>query len=355
MPTSKIILGKTNGLINYEHTAHPWAYSLFKKCQARTWFPRQVNVVKDKNNLNTLTEDELYAYKITLAQLVFNDSAQVRQLDKFFQYITSPVVGALISYQAQQETIHSESYSVMAEDILENTDEIFNMHEIDAMLNKKNNLIASMYDDIYKELPPVDDYLTFIELDKLSDKDKVVYGSEIAMGCVANQIVEQLIFHGGFATMFSLEYKMPGTAEMIKEIYLDEIIHTEIIKFIYKSIFKELDLYNNKYFDKEKFYGGIEKLMEKMNNMEVEWLLYSSGKIPGFTPNNVNGLVNYLNYKISSNLNLPLNRLNINTSDKTNSLIKLLKERAKSEIASRTNFFEANATEYSKSTIKMDY
>lgn len=659
MPTSKIIFGKTNGLINFEKTAHPWAYSLYKKCQARTWFPRQVNVVKDKNNLNTLTPDELHAYKVVLAQLVFNDSAQVRQLDRFFQYITSPVVGALVSFQEQQETVHcyikgtkiltehgfklfeeltvedkvanytedgniyftqpkqihryhyehplvhinhnldgsnycqvvtpnhkvvfknkktnkvskqradkvklekynlpisgnsisngvdfkftklaklviaatlsgyrndrfeyfilrkeghknnklkryldehdidykqvknkgmnvlrqnklklveddifdafkyldfseisskqakaiikeimywlpkqnvvdfiekkrilellqtlaiicnskinhtvdlmglmtieveydvnsidgskltktleaqhphshhevycvtsntgmivcsynntvfisgnSESYSVMAEDILENTDEIFNMHETNDMLNKKNNAIASMYGDIYKELPPLEEYLKLIENNKVTDKDKVVWASEIAMACIANQIVEQMIFHGGFATMFSLEYKMPGTAEMIKEIYLDEIIHTEIIKFIYKAIFKELDLYNNKLFDKDKFYSKVENLMEKMNAVESEWLLYATKNLPGFTLYNIEGLINYLNYKISNNLNLPLNRLNNNTSDKSNILIKLLKERAKSEIASRTNFFEANATEYSKSTIKMDY
>ena len=42
----------------------------------------------------------------------------------------------------------------------------------------------------------------------------------IAIASVANQVLEELVFPGGFVIMFSLENKMAGTAEMIKEINL---------------------------------------------------------------------------------------------------------------------------------------
>ena len=97
---------------------------------------------------------------------------------------------------------HAQSYAVMAEDICQDTDRIYKMHEVDEELQLKNEAVAKMYDSIYTE---------------------VINTEAITLACAANQILEAMVFQTGFAVMYSLENKMAGTAEMIKEIHKDEL------------------------------------------------------------------------------------------------------------------------------------
>lgn len=100
---------------------------------------------------------------------------------------------------------HSQSYSVMAEDIAQDTDRIFNMHNVDEELHLKNKAVEKMYEQLY-----ISDKETFTEPTK----------EDILMVFVANQILEELVFPCGFVTLFSMETKTPGTSEMLKEILI---------------------------------------------------------------------------------------------------------------------------------------
>ena len=44
---------------------------------------------------------------------------------------------------------------------------------------------------------------------------------DLLMAMVANQILEELVFPGGFVALFSLATKLPGSAEMASEIMKD--------------------------------------------------------------------------------------------------------------------------------------
>ena len=105
----KILGGNPNGIINYNKTKHGWATRMYKTMLARTWFPEQVNVSKDKTNYAELTQDEKRAYDLVLAQLIANDSIQTNQLmDKINTHITSPVVNACIARQTFEECLTSD-------------------------------------------------------------------------------------------------------------------------------------------------------------------------------------------------------------------------------------------------------
>ena len=45
---------------------------------------------------------------------------------------------------------------------------------------------------------------------------------DLLMAMVANQILEELVFPGGFVALFSLATKLPGSSEMASEIMKDE-------------------------------------------------------------------------------------------------------------------------------------
>ena len=200
---AKIVGGNPNGIMNFNRCPHSFAYPLYKKMIARTWFPDDVNISKDKVNYSTLNPEEKRMYDLVLAQLIANDSIQANQLaDKINGYITSPIVNACLIRQAWEESNHSQSYAVMAEEICQDTDRIYNMHNHDEELMLKNKAVEEMYMHLYDgDDPSVEDLL---------------------MAMVANQILEELVFPGGFVALFSLATKLPGSSEMASEIMKDE-------------------------------------------------------------------------------------------------------------------------------------
>lgn len=197
---AKIMNGNPNGIINYNRTPHDWARELYKKMLARTWFTEQINISKDKINYIKLTPEQKRAYDLVLAQLITNDSIQTNQLmDKINSFITSPVVNAALSRQSYEESLHSESYAVMAEDIAQDTDRIYNMHHEDEELRLKNYAVQRLYDRVYQE-------------------GKEITNIDVLTAFAANQILEGLVFPGGFVIFFSLDNVMPGSGEILKEI-----------------------------------------------------------------------------------------------------------------------------------------
>jgi ribonucleotide reductase beta subunit family protein with ferritin-like domain len=249
---AKVLGGNPNGIFNFNGTNHKWATDLYKKMEARTWFPGQINITKDTNNYGKLNKAEKRSYDLFLAQLITNDSLQTNQLmDKINSYVTSPIANACLSRQSSEEGTHSFSYAVMAEDIAKDTSRIYNMHLHDDELATKNKAVEDLYSTLYKVYVP--DYLIIrkIILDNLDTildgyednttftKDEVKdiidrtikmvvdhineqfidpSPEDVLLAFVANQILEELVFPGGFAGMLSLGNKMPGSAEMISEI-----------------------------------------------------------------------------------------------------------------------------------------
>jgi len=245
---AKILNGNPNGILNFNKTNHGWATDIYKKMEARTWFPKQVNIAKDKNNYRVLSAAKKRSYDLTLAQLIADDSMQTNQLmDRINSYITSPIVNACISRQSSEEGTHSYSYSVMAEDIADDTDLIYDMHNRDIELRIKNAAVERMYETLYKVYKPTfDDVYPIIEkmIDDNIDKENYTaeevkdiikdsikltinaindmeYGptdEDMLLAFIANQILEELVFPGGFTIILSLANDMPGSAEMIAEI-----------------------------------------------------------------------------------------------------------------------------------------
>jgi len=144
---AKVIGGNPNGIINFNETNHKWATICYKNMRARDWSPAQVNISKDINNYSRLEKEEKRMYDLLLAQLITDDSIQTNQLmDRINAKITSPVVNACISRQAYEESLHSFSYAVMAEDIAKDTKYIYDLHNHCEELQEKNKKVEELFD-----------------------------------------------------------------------------------------------------------------------------------------------------------------------------------------------------------------
>ena len=112
-----IIKGSTTGLFNLNATKYPWAKSLYQVMIGNFWVPEKVSGLKDDARMfhNDLSLEEQRAYKGILSFLIFLDSIQTVNLPHFSDYVTSPEVNLILSIQAYQEAIHSQSTVIYAE------------------------------------------------------------------------------------------------------------------------------------------------------------------------------------------------------------------------------------------------
>lgn len=342
---AKILGGRPTGIMNFNETPHQWAVTMFDNMHARDWSPNRISMEQDAINYPLLTPVEKRAFDLVLAQLITNDSVQTQQLaigiDK---YITSPVVNCCLVRQMFEESLHSRSYTVMAEDVCKNTAEIYRLHENNNELYNKNKAVADMYSRIYE--------------DKKGDK---IYYKDVILAFVANQILEELVLPGGFAVMYSMEEKMKGTAEMIGEIHKDESnSHVPLFKRIFRTAMKEL-------FDGIVPQQIIEPALDMIKIMaeaEMHWTKYISNvngqwvneisEVPvdlrtstlkGFSSEVIDIFVKNQANSVCRNLNLP--ELYPEAKDQANPLGHLLKKHLS---YGREGVFTGNGLEYAQST-----
>lgn len=254
---ARIICGDPTGIMNFNKTPHKWATDLFDKMHARDWSPNRISLSIDAKNYQLLTPVERRAYDLVLAQLITNDSIQAQQLSiGIDKYITSPIVGCCIKRQSWEEALHARSYTVMAEDVCKNTEEIYNLHSKNKELSLKNQAVADMYSQIYKD-----------------KNDDIITVKDVLLAFVANQVLEELVFPGGFVTMYSMEDKMKGTSEMIGEIHKDESLsHVPLFSRIFRTTIKEL--FNGVI--PESLIPKAQDMIEIMTNAEKRWTSYLS-------------------------------------------------------------------------------
>ena len=270
-------------------------------------------------------------------------------------------------------TGNSFSYSVMAEDIAMDTDRIYNMHKHDDELALKNKAVESMYDSLVKEYKDID--LTesinmFHKLHgsdvKLSDLEYFINNlkndiiekhtenitptdEDLLVAFGANQILEELVFPGGFIVLLSLGHKMPATAEMIAEIQKDETLsHVQLFKNIFRTAVDES-------FDgvvPDSVSKKITEMILDMVTAEKRWTKYVTQGLLGFSDRAIDIFIEDQANNICSNLRLPL----IFEKHKDDPLKKILNKTLKGGgTDSREAFFESNVASYSKGSVETDF
>lgn len=193
----KVFGGNPDGMINFTTMKYDWALNLWDTMEQNTWFPKECAIGGDAKDYKYLSEPEKRMYDLTLSGLMSMDSLQTNNLmDNINPYITAPEINACLARQAYEEANHSKSYAVMVESISENTDEIYNLWKTDEVLLKKNQYLSKVYSELAGD----------------------VTDEKLILALFANQILEGIYFHSGFAAMYALgkSGKMLGSSQMIK-------------------------------------------------------------------------------------------------------------------------------------------
>jgi ribonucleoside-diphosphate reductase beta chain len=318
----KIYGGNPTGFVDFNRPRYKWSVNLYDLMNANTWFPSEVNTANEKKHFDLLTDNEQAIYKLTFAQLSFNDSAQEEYLSDFRRLANNRLVKAAISLQIMQEVNHSKSYAVLL-DAAGNSVEVFDLYKHDTALNRKNQRIANQF-------------ARYIEGNS---------ADEMLLSAMASVNLEGIYFLLGFSYIYVLGDKVPGARDMIKFIARDEInTHLPLFANIFKTIYKENKIASS-IIDK-----SYEMITEAVD-IELEYGKYLLENYPimGLTEELMEQTVyNYANDRLSKIGLEPIFPQNPETY-----LQKLVEKHLHMNDV-RSNFFESNVSNYAKSSIDLD-
>ena len=319
----KIFGGNPTGIFELNNIKYQWAYNLWEMMLNNTWFPKEVDMTRDVNDYKLLTDAEKTAYDKALSQLIFMDSLQTNNLiDNLNPYVTSPEVNLILVRQSFEEALHSQSYAVMVDSISTNSEEIYELWRRDMMLKNKNDAIAK----IYQELAKNPSETNFVK------------------ACFANQILEGIYFYSGFTYLYTLARsgKMLGSAQMIRFIQRDEVTHLVLFQNLINTLRKErADLFT------PKLRADVIKMFKEAVELEVAWGKYiTQGQILGLTDDIVEQYIKYL-------ADDRLRSVGFEKIYNVPNPIKWVDDFSKFN-DQKTNFFEANVTNYSKGSLTFD-
>lgn len=329
---AKIFGGDPSGIINFTQSNHQWALNIYTLMETNQWFPAECRLGQDKHTYMTMGDEKRYSYDMVLSQLITNDSIQTNQLmDSMNRYITSPVVNAAISLQAYQEANHSKSYQVCVEEVCGGDyDRVYNLHKTEPALARKNRAVADMY-------------AVLNETDDPSIR-------ELQMAAAANQILEELVFPGGFVTMWALALSesLSGTMSMISFIERDETAtHVPLFKNIFAASVREYAL-------EEATVDDISCMILDMVIEEKIWTKHISSSILGFSDQAIDLFIEHKGNSVCNNLRIPL-LFNETDGGPLMSIVNKCSKVAINGVKTKTNFFEAPVADYSVNTLDDDY
>ena len=316
-----IIKWNTTGLFQLNAVKYSWAKSLYQVMVWNFWLPEKVWGLWDDATQfhSSLSEDERRAYKWILSFLIFLDSIQTVNLPNFNDYITAPEVNLILSIQAYQEAIHSQSYATILETVVDSKDrdEIYYFWRTDKHLLERNEFIGGIYQN-FIDNPNDENFFKWI---------------------IWNFLLESIYFYNGFAFFDTLadQTKMVATDRMINYIRRDELTHVTIFANLIKEIKNEFpDMYNEKI---------IVDMMDIAVKQEIKWSKHILGKsIIGMGYENIENYTKWL-------ANERLNMLGIKPlyDNVVSNPYKHL-DRLQDNNAEKGNFFESTVTNYAQSS-----
>jgi ribonucleoside-diphosphate reductase beta chain len=291
---------------------YPQIYELYKKAENSFWTANEVDLSKDTNDWEKLTEDERYFIKNIIGFFAGSDGIIMENLAvRFMNEVQIPEARAFYSYQIFNEAIHSETYSLLIDTYIKDKDEkerIFNSIENVPSVSKK---AAWAY--------------------KWIENKEVSFATRL----LAFSLVEGVFFSGSFCAIYWLKKRglMPGLTFSNELISKDEGMHCEFACLLYSIIKNKLD--------KE----IVKEIFEEAIMIEKEFITES---IPcALIGMNAQLMKQYIEF-VADRLLLQLGYSKIWNSENPFDFMDLISLRPKA------NFFELRVSEYGKSNIAVD-
>lgn len=275
--------GESISTARYDVVKHDIFEYLTEKQLSFFWRPEEIDISRDKNDYNNLTDHEKHIFTSNLLRQTVLDSVQGRApVLAFLPECSLPELENWIITWSFSETIHSRSYTHIIRNIYPDPEPIFN--EIN-----NNNFIMDCATDISKYY---DDYINSPNIETR------------AKALVAVNALEGIRFYVSFACSWAFAElkKMEGNAKIIQLIARDESLHLSSTQRMIQLCNKENDEF------KKVVEMCYENIYMEVAEQEIQWAkyLFKDGAILGLNEKILTFYVQWLTNKRVSYLKLPI-------------------------------------------------
>jgi ribonucleotide reductase beta subunit family protein with ferritin-like domain len=280
-------------------------YKLYKKAVGTFWTVEEIDFSKDKEDWEKLTPDEQHFIKNVLAFFAGSDGIVQENLASRFQVeVQSPIARLFYGLQNAMEGIHSETYSLLINQYVKDTDE-------------QKKLFRAI-----DTVPSIAEKATWA-LNWMNDK------RSYATRLVAFACVEGIFFSGSFCAIYWLKKRglLPGLTFSNELISRDEGLHTEFAVAMYHKMEHKLDS------------DVIASIVSDAVRIESEFITDS---LPcALIGMNSRDMQQYIQF-VADRLMLQLGCKKLYNSTNPFDFMELI------SLEGKTNFFEKKVSEYSK-------
>lgn len=288
---------------------HNKIWEMYKKAVSSFWSIEEIDLSKDIDHFNNLSDNEKFFIKNILAFFSSSDTIVNINLGERFLSEVKPLEAKFFyGFQMAIENIHSETYSLLIDTYIKDPvekDNCFNAIQTIPCIKKKADWCFKWIDD----------------------KD-----STFSQRLIAFAIVEGVFFSGAFCSIFWLKERglMPGLAFSNELISRDEGMHVEFAVLLYSMITNRLD---------EKI---VHEIMREAVELEKEFITES---IPcSMLGMNADLMKTYIEY-VGDRL---LSQLNYSKIWNVNNVFPFME---RISIETKANFFEGRVSQYSKANV----
>jgi ribonucleotide reductase beta subunit family protein with ferritin-like domain len=203
---------------------YPNLWSLYKKAIASFWTVEEIDLGGDLKDWDRLNSDERHFIKTVLAFFAASDGIVMENIDlNFSKDVQIPEARSFYAYQSFNESIHSETYSLMIDKLVKDPEE-------------KQRLFQAI------ETVPAVKRKAEWALKWMGTRPDGTAPS-FAQRLVAFACVEGIFFSGSFCAIFWLKKRglMPGLSFSNELISRDEGLHQEFAVALYSNLQTKLD------------------------------------------------------------------------------------------------------------------
>ena len=194
-------------------------WQMYKKQVDCFWRAEEIDLTKDEKDWTSLNADERHFLSMILAFFAASDGIVLENLaERFMSEVQVSEARAFYGFQIAMENIHSETYSLLIETYIKNTEEkmrLFNAIENFPCIKKKSDWAQKWIHD---------------------------NRSSFATRLVAFACVEGIFFSGAFCSIYWMKKRglMPGLTFSNELISRDEALHCEFAVLLYSKLVKKL-------------------------------------------------------------------------------------------------------------------
>jgi ribonucleoside-diphosphate reductase subunit M2 len=287
-------------------------WDMYKRQVDCFWRAEEVDLSKDLNDWDKLTKDEQHFIKMIIAFFAGSDGLVLENLaSRFMNEVQVSEVRAFYGFQIAMENIHSETYSLLIDTYIRDSEEktkLFHAIENYPCIQKKADWAKKW----------------------IADKR-----SSFATRLVAFAVIEGIFFSGAFCAIYWLKKRglMYGLTFSNELISRDEALHTEFAVLLYSKLEKKL---NKK---------RIHEIVKDAVEIEKEFI---NEAIPcRMIGMNANLMSQYIEF-VADRLCLQLGYDKIYNATNPFDFMELI------SMETKTNFFESKVSEYALANKSVD-